>query len=157
MSFEKVKKSMEEMGITEYLHHRDITIDTVEHAAQCIGCTEAEIAKTMSFMVGEKPIVVVMAGDYKANNGKFKAKFGCKANMIQRDMVETLIGHAPGGVCPFALNPGVEVYLDESLLRFEMVHIAAGDDYNTVDMDPRIIEKYVDFKGWVDIGKPIEE
>ena len=157
MSYEVAKKYIEARGAMEYVHHREICIDTVEHAAQSIGCTEAEIAKSLTFMVDGKPVMIVMAGDTKVNSGKFKQYFHCKPSMIQRDMVQELIGHEPGGVCAFGINEGVDVYLDVSLKRFEMVHSAAGDDYNTFDSSPEILEKYTPCKGWVDVCKLLEE
>ena len=157
MSYELAKAYLEKVGGMEYVHHRELYIDTVEDAAKSIGCTEAEIAKSLTFMVGEQPVMIVMAGDTKVNSSKFKNYFHCKPSMIPRDRVQELVGHEPGGVCAFGIKDGIDVYLDVSLKRFEMVHSAAGDDYTTFDSSPEILEKYTPCKGWVDVCKILGE
>ncbi len=127
--------------------------DTVEHAAQQIGCTEPEIAKTLSFIVEEKPVIVVMAGDGRVNSSKFKAQFHTKPHMIPRDQVEDLIGFQPGGVCPFGVPEGIPIWLDISMKRFEYVHPAGGNEFTSVKLTPEELEKASDAIGWCDVCK----
>jgi len=153
MSYQAVKDYFECAGIADHITAQNQSIDTVEHAAQAIGCTPAEIAKALSFLVDGKPVMVVMAGDAKVNSSKFKTYFHQKPSMIPWEQVEDLIGHAPGGVCPFAIKEGVPVYLDASLKRFSVVHTAAGTDMATVRLTLAELEKYSHFIGWVDVCK----
>ena len=133
------------------------TSDTVEHAAQAIGCIPAQIAKTMSFLVEGAPVMIVMAGDAKVHNSKYKAFFHQKAAMIPWDQVEVLTGHMPGGVCPFARNEGIKVYLDVSMKRFDVVYAAAGAPNGTIGLSIEELEKYSGFEQWVDIAKDWDE
>ena len=133
------------------------TSDTVEHAAQAIGCIPAQIAKTMSFLAAEQPIMIVMAGDAKVHNSKYKSFFHQKAAMIPWDSVEALTGHMPGGVCPFARKEGIKVYLDVSLKRFEIVYAAAGAPNGTIGLSIEELEKYSGFEEWIDIAKDWDE
>lgn len=152
MSCEKVKAYLESVGFGERFMTRELTADTVTHAAEAIGCTEAEIAKTMSFLLKDDSVIVIVAsGDTKIANAKFKATFGCKAAMLPFDRVEELTGHAPGGVCPFALNPGVRVYLDESLKRFSVSHASGGSHNTTVGLTPDEMERITAPVAWVDV------
>ena len=153
---EKVLDFLTAKGYADRLTEHKETIDTVEHAAQQIGCSEAEIVKTLSFIVDEKPVIVVMAGDGRVNSSKFKALFHTKPSMIQRDQVEAITGFAPGGVCPFALKEGVKVYLDESLKNHEQVYPAAGSGNSAVLMTIPELEKYSASSGWVNVTKKIE-
>ena len=157
MSFESVKEYFDKFGMAERCVLQEHSSDTVEHAAQAIGCIPAQIAKTMSFLVGEEPIMIVMAGDAKVHNSKYKAFFQKKACMVPRDIVEEVTGHMPGGVCPFARNEGIKVYLDESLKRFEIVYAAAGSPNGTIGLTIEELEKYSDFEQWVDIAKDWDE
>ena len=118
---EKVKEFLVSKNLGDRLTEHTETIDTVEHAAQQIGCSEPEIAKTLSFVVDEKPVIVVMAGDGKVNSSKFKSLFHTKPHMIPRDQVESITGFQPGGVCPFAVADGIPIWLDVSMKRFEYV------------------------------------
>ena len=152
MSYENVKKYFENLGLSKRIITRD-NIDTVTHAAKVIGCKEARIAKTMSFIVKDEPLVIVMSGDAKIDNAKYKAYFHQKAKMIAYEDVETIIGHPPGGVCPFALNPNINVYLDISLKRFETSHAAAGSANSTIELSPEELEKYTNAKDWIDVCK----
>ena len=154
---EKVKNYLEENALGDRLTIHTETIDTVEHAAQQIGCSEPEIAKTLSFLVDEKPVIVVMAGDARVNSSKFKAKFHTKPHMIPREQVVELIGYEPGGVCPFAIKEGVPVWLDESMKRFEVVHPAAGDDYTSARMTLDELFSASDAEGWCDVCKGWDE
>ena len=151
MSKENVKKYLTERGLGDRLTIHATPCDTVTHAAENIGCTEAEIAKTMTFLLADGPIAIVCAGDVRVKNGKYKAAFGEKARMIPFEEVEQLIGHAPGGVCPFALRAGVRVYLDVSLRRFAVVHAAGGAQEATVRLTPAELESAVTLAGWVDV------
>lgn len=126
---------------------------TVELAAQRLGCDPARIAKSLSFKVEEKPVLVVTAGDARIDNAKYKAYFHTKARMLTRDEVEALVGHAVGGVCPFAVKEEVTVYLDESLKRFTTVFPAAGSSNSAIEMNLEELEKYAESAGWVDVCK----
>lgn len=156
MSIEKVKQYFKQYGMENKILEFDISSATVELAAKALGCDECRIAKSMSFKIDEKPIIIVTAGDVKIDNAKYKAKFHTKAKMLQFDEVETLIGHRVGGVCPFAVNDGVTVYLDESLKRFETVFPACGSSNSAIEMTIPMLEKYSSFVEWVDVSKPIE-
>lgn len=153
MSYERVKNYFEKICLSDRITEHDLTGDTVEHAAEIIGCTPAEIAKTLSFLVNEKPVMVVMAGDARVNSSKFKAKFHQKPSMVPREDVERLIGHPPGGVCPFAVNDGVPIYLDVSLKRFSVIHTAAGTDMATIRLTLPELEACSRCTGWVDVCK----
>ena len=150
---EKVYEWLKAKGLEERLTIHSETIDTVEHAAQQIGCTEPEIAKTLSFIVEEKPVIVVMAGDGRVNSSKFKAQFHTKPHMIPRDQVEDLIGFQPGGVCPFGVPEGIPIWLDISMKRFEYVHPAGGNEFTSVKLTPEELEKASGAVGWCDVCK----
>ena len=124
MSIEKARDYLKQYGLDTEIMEFSVSSATVEQAAIAVGCKEQEIAKTLSFIVEEKPILIVAAGDSKIDNPKYKAQFHTKAKMIPFDEVEALIGHAVGGVCPFGVNEGVTVYLDSSLKRFDYVYPA---------------------------------
>lgn len=126
---------------------------TVELAAEAVGCEPARIAKTLSFKVGDTPVLIVAAGDAKIDNPKYKAQFHTKAKMLTREEVEEKIGHAVGGVCPFAVNEGVEIYLDKSLKRFETVYPAAGSSNSAIQMTMEELEKYSGGSRWIDVCK----
>ncbi len=157
MSADRVREYLKEKGLEDRITVHKITIDTVEHAAEQIGCSEAEIAKTLTFMVDEKPVVVVMAGDTRVNSSKFKAQFHTKPHMIPRELVNDLIGHEPGGVCPFAIKSDVPIWLDVSMKRFALVHPAGGDEFVSVAITPEELEQIVDIVGWCDVCKGWEE
>ncbi len=150
---ERVKSYLEEKGYADRLTIHTETIDTVAHAAMQIGCSEAEIAKTLSFVVEDKPVIVVMAGDGRVNSSKFKAQFHTKPSMIPRDRVEELTGFLPGGVCPFGIPAGIPVWLDVSMKRFDYVHPAAGNDFSSVTLTPEELEKVSGAVGWCDVCK----
>lgn len=156
MSIDKVKEFFKSYSMENKILEFDVSSATVELAAQAVGCEEKRIAKTMSFLVEKKPILVVVAGDAKIANSKFKAKFNTKAKMIPADSVEKLIGHVIGGVCPFAINDEVDVYLDKSLKRFDTVFPAAGSSNSAIELSIGELEKYSNFKDWVDICKDWE-
>ena len=153
MSIEKVKEYFEQFGIADKIQEFSVSSATVELAAQALGCEPERIAKSMSFSVEGKPILIICAGDSKIANAKYKAKFGTKAKMLSFDEVEEKIGHAVGGVCPFAINNGVDVFLDESLKRFDFVYPAAGSSNSAIRLTIAELEKYSNFKEWVDVCK----
>ena len=150
---EKVYKWLKDKGFEDRITEHGETIDTVEHAAQQIGCSEAEIAKTLSFVVDEKPVVVVMAGDGRVNSSKFKALFHTKPSMVPRDRVEELIGFVPGGVCPFGIPENIPIWLDVSMKRFAHVHPAGGNEYTSVKLTCDELEVASDAIGWCDVCK----
>ena len=150
---ETVYEWLDKKGYADRITEHTETIDTVEHAAQQIGFSEAEIAKTLSFIVDEKPVIVVMAGDGRVNSSKFKAQFHTKPSMVPRDQVEELIGFAPGGVCPFGVREDIPVWLDVSMKRFEYIHPAGGNEFISVKLTPEELEKASDAVGWCDVCK----
>lgn len=153
MAIEKVREFFTSCGIADRILEFDSSSATVELAANALNCEPCRIAKTLSFMLGDEPILVVAAGDAKVDNTKYKAKFGKKAKMLTPDEAVQLIGHAVGGVCPFAVNDGVTVYLDESLKRFSTVFPACGSSNSAIELNLSELEKYSGFKEWVDVCK----
>ena len=153
MAIEKVKEYFAKCVIADRVREFDVSSATVELAAAALGCEPCRIAKSLSFFVGDKPILVVTAGDVKVDNAKYKARFGVKAKMLTFDEVEPTIGYGVGGVCPFAVNDGVEVYLDESLKRFETVYPACGSANSAIELTIPELEKYSGFAAWVDVCK----
>ena len=153
MSIEKVRAYFAQFGMEERILEFPVSSATVELAAVAVGCKPQRIAKTLSFMVGEKPILIVAAGDAKIDNSKYKAQFSTKAKMLSHDQAAELIGHAVGGVCPFAVNDGVAVYLDESLKRFTTVFPACGSSNSAIELTIGELERYSGFTGWIDVCK----
>lgn len=153
MAIERVKEYFREYGMEDRIREFDVSSATVELAAAALGCKPQRIAKTLSFMVDGQAVLVVTAGDVKIDNPKYKAQFGTKARMLSRDAAEELVGHAVGGVCPFAVNEGVNVYLDESLKRFETVFPACGSANSAIELTIPELEKYSGYIGWVDVSK----
>ena len=153
----KVMDCLKRFGFEDRITVHPDTIDTVEHAALQIGCSEAEIAKTLSFLVEDRPVIVVMAGDARVNSAKFKAQFHTKPHMIPRDQVEELIGFLPGGVCPFGIAEDIPVWLDSSMKRFGIVHPAGGDEFTSVRLTPEELEKAAGAEGWCDVCKGWDE
>ena len=153
MAIEKVKAYFREYGMEERIQEFDVSSATVELAAKALHCEPQRIAKTLSFMVENEAVLIVTAGDAKIDNPKYKAKFGKKAKMLSLDEVETLVGHAVGGVCPFAVNEGVIVYLDISLKRFETVFSACGSSNSAIELTISELEKYSGYAEWVDVCK----
>lgn len=153
MSVERVRDYFSKYGIENRIQEFPVSSATVELAAEALGTEGKRIAKTLSFMAGEKPILIVAAGDAKIDNPKFKAQFHTKAKMLGFDEVEPLIGHAVGGVCPFGINEGVDVYLDVSLKRFETVFPACGSANSAVELTISELEKYSGFLSWIDVCK----
>ena len=153
MAIEKVKEYFAQFGIADRVQEFDVSSATVELAAQALNCEPCRIAKTLSFMVDGNPVLIVAAGDAKIDNPKYKAQFGTKAKMLTPDEVETRIGHGVGGVCPFAVNAGVAVYLDESLKRFQTVFPACGSGNSAIELTLEELERYSGYAAWVDVCK----
>lgn len=153
MSIEKVRNYFKEKGYEDRILEFDVSSATVELAAQALGCEGCRIAKTLAFHVNDSVVLIVAAGDVKIDNPKYKAQFGTKAKMLSYDEAESLIGHAVGGVCPFAVNDGVEVYLDESLKRFETVFPACGSSNSAIELTIPELEELSLFKEWIDVTK----
>ena len=156
MSIEKVREFFKEKGIEEKVKEFEISSATVELAAKALGCEECRIAKSMSFKIDDNAIIIVTAGDVKIDNAKYKAKFHTKAKMLQFEEVEPMIGHRVGGVCPFAINEGVTVYLDESLKRFQTVFPACGSSNSAIELTIPELELYSGYSEWVDVCKTVE-
>ncbi len=157
MSIEKGKAYFEQFGMADRVLEFSVSSATVALAAEALGCEEARIAKSLSFMVDDAPVMIITAGDVKIDNAKYKAFFGTKAKMLSPEQVIELIGHPVGGVCPFGINEGVTVYLDESLKRFETVYPACGSGNSAICLTIPELEKYAAFfKCWVDVCKPKE-
>lgn len=154
MSVDKVKKYFAGYGMESRVLEFDVSSATVELAAAALNCEPGRIAKTLSFLVGEQPILIVSAGDVKIDNAKYKATFGKKAKMLTQEQVTELIGHAVGGVCPFAINPGVDIYLDASLKKYETAFPACGSSNNAIELTIPEMEKYSGYKEWIDVCKP---
>ena len=157
MSIEKVRSYFQTLGIADRIREFDVSSATVDLAAQAVGVEGKRIAKTLSFLVGDRCILIVTAGDARIDNKKYKARFGAKAKMLAHDDVPEYIGHAVGGVCPFAVKDGVQVYLDESLKRFETVFPAAGSANSAIELTIPELEQYSKFDGWVDVCKDWRE
>ena len=153
MAIEKVKEYFKNFGIESRIQEFDVSSATVELAAKALNCAPERIAKSLSFMVNEKPIIIVVAGDVKVSNSKFKQQFQTKAKMLSFEEAETLIGHKVGGVCPFAINEGVDVYLDISLKNYETVFPACGSSNSAIELTIEELEKFSNFKDWIDVGQ----
>lgn len=153
MAIEKVREYFKKLGIEDKIIEFNTSSATVALAAQALGTQEGQIAKTLSFGVKDGPILIVTAGDAKIDNHKFKARFCEKAKMLPFDDVERLIGHAVGGVCPFAINEGVTVYLDVSLKKYDIVYPACGSSNSAAPFTIEELEKYSSFTSWIDVCK----
>ena len=154
MSIERVRAYFKTFGIEDRIREFEVSSATVELAAAAVGVEGARIAKSLSFKVEDKPVIIVVAGDAKIDNSKYKAQFHTKAKMLTHEEAHSLIGHDVGGVCPFALPEDVRVYLDVSLKRFETVFPAAGSDNSAIELTCEELEKYSsNFQQWVDVCK----
>ena len=153
MSFEKASGYLRSIGLEDRIIVPEASSATVELAAQAIGVTPGEIAKTLFFITKEGPVLVIAEGTARVDNHKYKETFHTKAKMIPGDRVEELVGHAPGGVCPFGIQDGVPVYMDESLRKYEIVYPAAGDDHSAVRLTVAELEQASRACGWVDVCK----
>lgn len=153
MSIERVREFFRSKGMEDRILEFDVSSATVELAAEAVGCEPQRIAKSLAFHVGDRVVLVVCAGDAKINNQKYKAQFQTKAKMLAYEEAEPLIGYPVGGVCPFAVNEGVEVYLDESLRRFDTVYPAGGSANSAVKLTIPELEALSGAGGWVDVCK----
>ena len=153
MSIEKVKAYFAQFGMEGRILEFPVSSATVELAAQALHCEPCRIAKTLSFAVGDTPVLIVAAGDARIDNHKYKARFATKAKMLTPEEAARRIGHAVGGVCPFAVQPGVEVYLDASLKRFDTVFPACGSSNSAIELTIPELEQYSGYKDWVDVCK----
>ena len=153
MAIDNVKKYFKQYNIENRIIELTTSSATVKEAAESLGTEECKIAKTLSFLVEEKPILIVAAGDAKIDNSKYKGFFSTKAKMIPATDVENLIGHNIGGVCPFAIKENVTVYLDESLKRFETVYPACGSSNSAIKLTIEELEKYSNYSKWIDVCK----
>ncbi len=153
MAIDRVREYFRTYGIEEKIQEFDVSSATVELAAAALHCEPQRIAKTLSFMVDNHAILVVAAGDAKIDNSKYKAQFSTKAKMLSPEEAERLVGHAVGGVCPFAINENVKVYLDVSLKRFETIFPACGSSNSTIELTIPELEKYSGYVKWVDVCK----
>ena len=153
MSIERARAHLKRHGLEERIRELSVSSATVALAAEALHCEPARIAKTLSFEKGEGAILILAAGDARIDNAKFKHTFGMKARMLGVERVEPLIGHGVGGVCPFGVNPGIPVYMDESLRRFDVVYPAAGTSASAVDLTLEELERASESIGWVDVTK----
>lgn len=157
MSLIKVKEYLKKYNYDDKIMEFDLSTATVEEASKELKCTLGEIAKSLSFLVNETPIIVVVKGDQKVDNHKFKDTFHVKAKMIDRDKVEELTGHIPGGVCPFGVNDNVKVYLDVSLKKYEYVYPACGSASSAIKLSIPELEKLSNYIEYVDITKELSD
>lgn len=155
MSAEKAKKYLEDLGFGDRIQFFDQSSATVELAAAALGCEPARIAKSLTFTVNDKPVMILAAGDVKIDNPKYKAQFGTKAKMLTAEQVSQLIGHEVGGVCPFGINDDVDVYLDVSLKRFDHVYPACGSANSAVRLNIEELERCSGYKEWIDVSKTV--
>ena len=156
MSQERAEKYLESRGFLDHVIRLEASTATVAEAADALGVEPGMIAKTMSFLLDDQPILILTEGTARVENRKYKDTFHIKAKMIPFEEVEQWIGHAPGGVCPFGINDGVNVYLDESLRRFETVYPAAGDAHSAVKLTIPELEEVAGAVGWVDVCKELQ-
>jgi prolyl-tRNA editing enzyme YbaK/EbsC (Cys-tRNA(Pro) deacylase) len=153
MSIEKVRAFFRAHGMEDRVRELEASSATVELAAAALGCAPCRIAKTLSFMVDGAPVLIVAAGDARIDNPKYKAQFGTKAKMLTPDEALNLIGHAVGGICPFATNEGTKIYLDVSLKRFATVFPACGSSNSAIELTIPELEKYSSYIEWIDVCK----
>lgn len=155
MSIERVREYFKKFEIEDKIMEFDVSSATVKEAAAVLGVKEGEIAKSIGFLVEDKPILVISSGDVKVNGGKFKRQFSQKPKMIPFELAQEYIGHQVGGVCPFAVNDGVKVYLDESLKKYDFVYPACGSSSSAIKLSIKEMEKYSNYEKWVDVCKEI--
>ena len=153
MSLEKAKNFLAKAGYADRIIEPEASTATVPLAARALGTTEGEIAKTLSFLIDGRAVLIVVRGDARIQNHKFKEQFHTKAKMLPWDQVEEMVGHEPGGVCPFGVNGGVEVYLDVSLKDFDYVYPAAGNDHSGVKLTPEELYEISGAAAWVDVSQ----
>ncbi len=155
MAIEKVREYFKQFNIENRILEFDLSSATVELAAIAVGCEPEKIAKSMTFNVDNECVMIITAGDVKIDNSKYKAEFHTKAKMLSADEALEKTGHAVGGICPFGVNEGCKVFLDESLKRFEFVYPACGSSNSAIKLTTDELEKYSQyFVKWVDVCKP---
>ena len=157
MAIEKVRAYFAQHDMEGQVQEFTVSSATVELAAAALSCEPARIAKTLSFLVNGQAVLIVAAGDARIDNAKYKAQFGTKAKMIPAEDVESLVGHGIGGVCPFGVNDGVTVYLDESLKRFVTVYPACGSPSSAIELTIPQLEQYSGYTAWIDVCKDWQE
>lgn len=157
MSLTNAKEHLKKYGLENKIMEFMVSSATVEEAARALNCKEQEIAKTLSFIVNDKPILIVVKGDSKIDNSKFKAVFHTKAKMISFDSVEKLVGHAVGGVCPFGVKEDVMIFLDISLKKNTVIYPACGSANSAVKLTLEELEKASNYEKWIDVCKDIDE
>lgn len=153
MAIDKAREYLKQFNLEDKILEFDVSSATVELAAKALNCEPGRIAKTMSFLVNDKPILIVLAGDIKIDNSKYKQEFHTKAKMVPFEDVEKIIGHAAGGVCPFGINHGIDVYLDKSLKMYETVFPACGSSNSAIELRIKELEETSQFIKWIDVGK----
>lgn len=153
MSIEKGRAYFRQFGMEDRVREFDVSSATVELAALALGVEGARIAKTLSFKKDDSCILILAAGDARIDNHKFKEKFHMKAKMLAPDEVLSIVGHPVGGVCPFGIKDGIDVYLDESLKRFETVFPAVGSANSAIELDLDELYKYSNAIEWIDVCK----
>ena len=153
MSIEKVREYFKTQKVEDRILEFSVSSATVELAAQALNCEPCRIAKTLSFTVNNAAILIVTAGDAKIDNAKYKTEFSTKAKMLTPEEAVELIGHAVGGVCPFAVKDGVKIYLDISLKRFNTVFPACGSSNSAIELSISELEKYSQYTKWIDVCK----
>ena len=156
MAIEKVKEYFKQYGMEDRVIEFDSSSATVELAAKVLNCRAKDIVKSMAFMTSDGPIVIEVAGDARIDNSKYKKEFQCKAKMIKQDELVSQIGHPMGGVCPFAVNDNVKVYLDESLKQLDKLFPAAGSPNSAVKLNLEELEKYTNYEKWVNVTKELQ-
>lgn len=153
MAIDKVREYLKQFGREHDILEFDVSSATVLLAAKALNCDPERIAKTLSFKVEDRCVLIVTAGDVKIDNAKYKQQFNAKAKMLAYDEVEDLVGHGVGGVCPFGVKEDVEIYLDDSLKRFDTVFPACGSSNSAIELTIPQIEEYSRYKEWIDVCK----
>ncbi len=153
MAYERAREYLKSKGLEDHIIIPEHSSATVAEAAEALGCEPGMIAKTLSFLQGDKAVLILAEGMARIDNKKYKARFGCKAKMIPHDQVEELVGHDVGGVCPFGVNPDVTIYLDESLKQHTTVYPAAGTDHSAVRLTIEELELACNDAPWIDVCK----
>jgi len=153
MSIIKAREYLKKYNYDDKILEFPVSSATVSEAALALNCEEGEIAKTLSFLIDDKPILIVVGGDYKIDNSKYKSEFNVKAKMIPFNDVESLIGHAAGGVCPFGINEGISVYLDISLKEHEYIYPACGSSNSAIKLSINELEELSNYQKWIDVCK----
>ena len=153
MAIEKVKEYFRTYHMENRVQEFEESSATVALAAKALHCEPCRIAKTLSFLIDGHAVLIVTAGDAKIDNPKYKAQFGTKANMLSPEETESMVGHAVGGVCPFAVHDGVAIYLDESLKRFQTVFPACGSSNSAIELTIEELERYSSFRSWINVCK----